>query len=173
MGEKKITIFYIQVDDVFLPPAGQLAMGGSSSKKTFIWQKKKKKSPLNNVWSQLTEALPNKKRKKSKLSLDNLNLDKLRREKRSQKTFSLSIDKKEQKHSLKFSLSKDKNEQNLSQKKFSVSTDKKEPISLKILSLGNTKKESTQTTSPERKEKAGGGLGNTGEQIKKKFSLPL
>lgn len=115
-------------------------MGGSSSKKTCIWQKKKKESPLDKAWSQLRGALPNKKRKKkSVLSLNKLNLDNLKKEKHSQKRFSLS-------------------------------TDKKEPISLKRLSLGNTRKESVQAASPGRKEKDRGGLEKVGEQIKRKFS---
>lgn len=65
-------------------------MGGSSSKR-FFWQKKK--SPVEKAWSQLTGALPIKKRKrrKSVLSLDKLKKDK----KHSQKRFSLQTDKKE------------------------------------------------------------------------------
>lgn len=70
-------------------------MGGSSSKRTFFWQKKKK-SPLSKAWSQLRGALPSKKRKrKSILSLDKLKLDNLKREMHSQKRFSLPTDKKE------------------------------------------------------------------------------
>ncbi|GLD59542.1 uncharacterized protein AKAME5_002387900 [Lates japonicus] len=79
-------------------------MGGSSSKRTFFWQKKKK-SPLNKAWNQLQGALPNKKRKrKSILSLDKLNLDNLRKEKHSQKRFSLPTDKKEPISLKRFSL---------------------------------------------------------------------
>lgn len=69
-------------------------MGGSSSKRTFFWQKKKK-SPLNKAWSHLKGALPNKKRRKKKGVLDKLNLDNLKREKHSQKRFSLPTEKKE------------------------------------------------------------------------------
>lgn len=77
-------------------------MGGSSSKQTFPWQKKKK-SPLNKAWSQLRGALPNKKRKKkSGLSLNKLNLNNQR--KPSQKRFSLSADKKEPLSLKRFSL---------------------------------------------------------------------
>lgn len=70
-------------------------MGGSSSKRSFFWQKKKK-SPVKKAWSRLRGALPYKKhRKKSILSLDKLKLDNLKREKHSQKRFSLPADKKE------------------------------------------------------------------------------
>lgn len=97
-------------------------MGGSSSKRTFFWQEKKK-SPVRTAWSQLKGALPHKKRsrrrKKSVFSLDRLNLDNLKKEKHSQKRFSLP-------------------------------TDKKEPVSLKRFSLGNMKKESIQITKRER-----------------------
>lgn len=86
---------YIQVDRVSPPPAGYLAMGGSSSKTHFIW-KKKKKSPLKKAWRQLKGALPHKKRKKKiPLSLDKLSLDNLKRKKRPQRKFSLPTDKKE------------------------------------------------------------------------------
>lgn len=85
-----------RVDQVFLPPAGDLLMGGSSSKTSFFGKKKKKKSPLNKAWSELKGALPNKKSKKKKKNiLDKLNLDNLKREKHSQKRFSLPTDKKE------------------------------------------------------------------------------
>lgn len=47
---------------------------------------------------------------------------------------------------------------------------KKVPTSLKRLSLGNTRKESSQNESPGRKEKDKGGLERVGEQIKRKFS---
>lgn len=114
-------------------------MGGSSSKRTFIWQKKKKKSPVDNALSHLKGALPGKKRKKkSKVFLKKLHLDKLQRKKRSQKKFSLSA--------------------------------------VKRLSVGHTRKGSTHSASPGRKEDdggGGGGLGNIGEKMKKKFSLPL
>ena len=66
-------------------------MGGSSSKRIFFWQKKK--SPAARAWSQLRRALPIKKRRKRRF-LDNLKLDNLRREKQSQRRFSLS-DKKD------------------------------------------------------------------------------
>ncbi len=70
-------------------------MGGSSSKRSFFWQKKKT-SPTKKAWSQLRRALRNKKHKrKSILSLDKLKLDNLRREKHSLKRFSLPTDKKE------------------------------------------------------------------------------
>lgn len=123
------------------PPADQLVMGGSSSKRTFFWQKKKKKkSPLGKGWDELKRALPNKKRKRSSIpSLDKLSLKKSRRDKHSQKRFSLT-------------------------------TDKKAPISLKRLSLGNMRKESIQSASQQREEKDRGGLGELGEQIKRKFS---
>lgn len=115
-------------------------MGGSSSKSTFFWQKKK--SPLDKAWSQLRGALPNKKhRKKNILSLDKLSLDNLRRGKHTQK-----------------------------KKRLSLTADKKEPISLKRFSLGNTRKESVQSVSLGKKEKDGGGLGEVGEQIKRKLS---
>lgn len=74
-------------------------MGGSSSKTSFFGKKKKKKkkSPLNKAWGELKGALPNKKSKKKKKKniLDKLNLDNLKREKHSQKRFSLPTDKKE------------------------------------------------------------------------------
>lgn len=71
-------------------------MGGSSSKRSFLSWPKKKKSPMRKAWSQLRGALPYKKRrKKSILSLDKLKLDNLKREKNSQKRFSLPTDKKE------------------------------------------------------------------------------
>ncbi|KAL7404465.1 hypothetical protein ABVT39_015118 [Epinephelus coioides] len=56
------------------------------------------------------------------------------------------------------------------QRKFSLPTDKKEFTSSKRVSLGNMRKEST--TSLGRKEDRGG-LGNVGEQIKKRLSLPM
>lgn len=68
-------------------------MGGSSSKRTFFWRKKK--SPIKKAWSQVRGALPNKnRRKKSILSLDKLKLHNRKREKHSKKRLSLS-DKKE------------------------------------------------------------------------------
>ncbi len=77
-------------------------MGGSSSKGSFFWQKKKK-SPLDKAWSHLRGALPNKKhQKKKKKSI--LLLDKLKRKKHSQKRFSLSTDKKEPTSLKRFSL---------------------------------------------------------------------
>lgn len=76
-------------------------MGGSSSKGSFFWQKKKK-SPVDKAWSQLRGALPNKKRTKKKKGI--LSLDKLKREKHSQKRFSLSTDKKEPTPLKRFSL---------------------------------------------------------------------
>ncbi|CAJ1053879.1 hypothetical protein E3U43_008606 [Xyrichtys novacula] len=128
---------------------GELVMGGSSSKKTFPWQRKKK-SPLNKAWSSLKGALPSKKRKKKKKKgvLEKLNLDNLRKDKHSQKRFSLP-------------------------------TDKKEPISQKRFSLGNIRKESIQKTSPGGKEDGGGlGWGEQMEKLRKgsvfdkSFSLP-
>lgn len=61
-------------------------MGGSSSKRNFFWQKKK--SPGERAWSQLRGALPIKKHRKKRF------LDNLKREKHSQRRFSLS-DKKD------------------------------------------------------------------------------
>eukprot|EP00064_Thunnus_orientalis_P012406 superscaffoldBa00001899_g12441 len=76
-------------------------MGGSSSKSTFFWQKKKK-SPLNKTWSQLRGALPNKRKKKNILSLDRLSLDSMRRKKK--RKLSLTADKKEPISLRRFSL---------------------------------------------------------------------
>lgn len=79
-------------------------MGGTSSKRTFFWQRKKK-SPLNKAWSRLKRVLPSKKRKKKKKSvLEKLNLDNLRKEQHSQKRFSLPTDKKEPLSLKRFSL---------------------------------------------------------------------
>lgn len=87
-------------------------MGGSSSKRSFPWQKKKKKSPLDKARSQLRGALPfQKRKKKSVMSLNKLNLDNLKKKERP------------------------------SQKRFSLSADKKESTPLKRFSLGNTRKE--------------------------------
>lgn len=69
-------------------------MGGSSSKQTFFWQKKKK-SPLNKAWCRLKRGLPSKKSKKKKSVLEKLNLNNLKKEQHSQKRFSLPMDKKE------------------------------------------------------------------------------
>ncbi|KAK2817360.1 hypothetical protein Q5P01_025551 [Channa striata] len=73
-------------------------MGGSSLKRIFFWQKKKKNSPLNRAWKHLRRALPNKKHKKKKksiLPLDKVNLNNLRKKQHSQKRSSLTTDKKE------------------------------------------------------------------------------
>ncbi|CAK6972978.1 hypothetical protein EXN66_Car003624 [Scomber scombrus] len=134
-------------------------MGGSSSKSTSFWQKenknkknnkknkkkkkKKEESPLDKAWSQLSGAVPNKRKRKSIVSLDKLNMDNLKRGKGSQW-----------------------------KKRLSLSADKKEPISLRKLSLGNTRKLSGQSLSLGKKEKDGGGLGKVGEQIKRKLSRP-
>ena len=137
----------VWLNNILLPLAGQLAMGGSSSKEsTFFWQKEKKKkkkeSPLNKAWSQLSGAVPNKrKKKKSIVSLDILNTDNLKKGKRSRW-----------------------------KKRLSLTADKKEPISLRKLSLGNTRKLSGPSLSLGKKEKDGGGLGKVGEQIKRKLS---
>lgn len=56
------------------------------------------------------------------------------------------------------------------QRKFSLPTEKREFTSSKRVSLVNMRKEST--TSLGRKEDRGG-LGNVGEQIKKRLSLPV
>lgn len=114
-------------------------MGGSSSKTTIFWPKKKKKSPLKKTWSQLKRVLPHKKRKKNALSLDKLSVKKSRKDKHSKK-------------------------------KQSLTANKKVPTLLKGLSMDYTKKETSQTGSPGRKEKDKGGLERVGEQIKKKLS---
>ncbi|TMS23300.1 hypothetical protein E3U43_008606 [Larimichthys crocea] len=112
-------------------------MGGSSSKRTFLWQKKKK-SPVEKAWCQLKGALPSKKRrKKSVLSLDKLKLDNLKKEKHSQKRFSLSTDKKEP----------------ISLKRLSLGNIRKGSIQSHL--------------SPGRNEKEGGGLGKVGKQKKR------
>lgn len=119
------------------PPAAHEAMGGSSSKQTFFWQRRKK-SPLKRAWTQLKGALPNqKRRKKSVLSLDKLRLDNVRKGKNTKRRFSLS--------------------------------DKSEPTLLKRLSLGNTKKVSTDKLLPQ-KDKDRGGLRKVGELMKRKNS---
>lgn len=112
-------------------------MGGSSSKTTIFWPKKKK-SPLKKTWSQLKRMLPHKKRKKNALSLDKLSVKKSRKDKHSKKKPSLTANKV--------------------------------PTLLKGLSMDYTKKETSQTGSPGRKEKGKGGLERVGEQIKKKLS---
>lgn len=72
------------------PPAAHEAMGGSPSKQTFFWQRRKK-SPLKRAWTQLKGALPNqKRRRKSVLSLDKLRLHNVRKGKNSKRRFSLS-----------------------------------------------------------------------------------
>lgn len=77
-------------------------MGGSAFKRIFFW--KKKRSPLNKAWRKMRRALPSKKRKKkSILSLDKLNLDN-QRKKNSQKTQTQTTGKKQPKSLKRLSL---------------------------------------------------------------------
>lgn len=73
-------------------------MGGSSIKRIFLGQKKKKRSPLNKAWKDLKRALPKEKHKKK--GFPSL---KKKKKKNSQKRFSLT-DKKETFSLKRFSL---------------------------------------------------------------------
>lgn len=83
-------------------------MGGTSLKRVFF-PKKKKKSPLRDAFNQLQRALPKKKTKKKSI-LKKLQLDNLKKDKKSKKRFSLTREKKASKSLKVFSLSKEKKE---------------------------------------------------------------
>lgn len=82
-------------------------MGGSSLERVFFW-KKKKKSPLSNAFNQMKKSLPKKRKSKKKSILKKLNLDNLKKDKKSQKKLFLTPNKKASKSLKTVSVGKDR-----------------------------------------------------------------
>lgn len=82
-------------------------MGGSSLERVFFW-KKKKKSPLSNAFNQMKKSLPKKRKSKKKSILKKLQLENLKKDKKSPKKFFLTPNKKASKSQKTVSVGKDR-----------------------------------------------------------------